>query len=62
MKTGIIKASELGRNWSPDHHLDTCIHCGGQEHDPRHHDQYGRCHRLVRVYRRNGRRFAWRRS
>lgn len=62
MKVGVKKMSELGGNWSPNHHLDTCVHCGGQEHDPGHHDEHGRCHHLVRVYKRNGHHSAWRRT
>ena len=61
MKVGTVKISELdGNNLSPEHYLDECVHCQGQQNDPRHHDADGNCHRRRYVYVKSGTRYRHR--
>jgi len=59
MITGIVRLDELddGLNLNANHYLNECANCGGQLDNPQHHDQHDRCHRLQRLFVRNGRHF-----
>jgi hypothetical protein len=55
MIVGLVNSGTLVTNMTAKYHVDRCEHCGGQKNNPKHHDQHGRCHRRVMIWRRNGR-------
>lgn len=59
MKVGIVTAKQIAESGkgaahrlslNPKYYLDRCIHCGGEENNPKHHDEQGRCGRYQRVF------------